>query len=268
MHIKQINDMKIKTIPLKKIDKKDIVGGDMFDLYPNIFICAKKKSGKTTCIFNILKACTDKNTLGVYVFCSTYTKDANWLAIHEMLDKKKVPNKFFSSIFDEKTNNLHELIEAIQDEESEEEKEEEEEMEPPIVIFDDDRVKVTIKKKKPKKISQRYVIIFDDLSSDLKDPNVSHLLKKNRHLKTKIIISSQYILDIAPMSRRQIDIYMLFSGLNEDKLMEVFRNADLNIEFPVFMAMYHKATEDKYAFFYINSSECQYRINFDKEIII
>jgi hypothetical protein len=78
-------------------------------------------------------------------------------------------------------------------------------------------------------MSQRYVIIFDNLSSDLKDPNVSHILKKNRHLKTKIIISSQYILDIAPISRRQIYVNMLFSGLNEDKLMEVFKNADLNV---------------------------------------
>jgi hypothetical protein len=80
--------MKIKTIPLKKIDNKDIVGGDLFHLYPNIFICAKKKSGKTTCIFNILKTCTDKNTLGIYIFCSTYTKDVNWMAIKDMLEKK------------------------------------------------------------------------------------------------------------------------------------------------------------------------------------
>ena len=89
MKVKEINEFVVKPIPVKKLDKNDIVGGELFEeIYSNIFICAKKKSGKSTVIYNIIKKCTDKNTVGVIVFCSTYTKDGNWKAIKEYLDEK------------------------------------------------------------------------------------------------------------------------------------------------------------------------------------
>ena len=45
------------------------------------------------------------------------------------------------------------------------------------------------KKKKCKYKCCEYMIIFDDLSSELKSKSLLNLLKKNRHYKSKLIIS-------------------------------------------------------------------------------
>ena len=265
MKTEKINNFEVKTIPKKAVDKKDILGSDLFDeIYCNVFLCAKKKSGKTNVIYNIVKKCCNKETT-VYVFCPTHEKDVNWVAIKEMLDNKDIPNEFYTSI--KENNNLKELIEKLQKEENVEESSEEEEEEK-ICSFEEDKYKVKIKKKKPKKISNKYLIIFDDISTELQDKNVSQLLKTNRHYKSKVLISSQWVHDIAPMSRRQIDTYILFGGLNNDKLEKVFENADLNIEFDVFLELYKDATKDKYNFFYVDSSNCTYRKNFNIKYIV
>ena len=271
MNVKKINNVEIKPIQVEKVEKKDILGSELFDeIYANIFICAKKKSGKSTVIYNIIKKCCDKRTK-VIVFCSTYLKDANWKEIQTYLEKKEIENEFYLSIYDEKKNVLQELVDTMQTEEEEEEiikAQEEEEQEDRVILINDSEIRVSVKKRKPKKLSQRYMIIFDDLSQDLKDPSVSHLLKKNRHMKSKIIISSQYLNDIPPMSRRQIDVYLIFSGLNLEKLQEIYKNADLDLSFERFIDLYHDATSEKYQFFYVDASNCNYRRCFNYQYII
>lgn len=269
MNIKKINDVEIRPVPLQKLDKKDILGSELFDeIYSNIYLCAKKKSGKTSVIYNIIKRCVDKNS-AVFVFCSTYTKDNNWKAIKQYLDGKGIEIGFFNSIKsdDGKNNNLKNLIERLQLEEESSSDSEDIEEEEKILNFNEHQISVKIRKRKPKKISQKYLIIFDDISSELKDPNISHLLKTNRHYKSKVIISSQWLNDIPPMCRRQIDVYLIFSGINDDKIQELFINADLNIEFPKFVDLYKISTKQKYSFFYVDSSNCKYRINFSQEFI-
>ena len=75
------------------------------------------------------------------------------------------------------------------------------------------------------------------------------------------------MLDLVPQARRQIDYYLIFSGVNDTKLNEPFINADLDIDFETFKNMYQEATKGQYNFFYVNASECEYRKNFDTLII-
>ena len=105
---------------------------------------------------------------------------------------KKIMSEFHQSITE--NDSLKLLLDTLQNEEDEEEvikQQEEEEQEEKIVLMDGDEFRVTIRKKKPKKISQKYLIIFDDISTELTNPHVSQLLKTNRHYKSKVIISSQ-----------------------------------------------------------------------------
>ena len=45
---KKINDIKINPLPIPKIDTDKIKGSELFpEIYSNIFLIAKKKSGKT-----------------------------------------------------------------------------------------------------------------------------------------------------------------------------------------------------------------------------
>jgi ribosome biogenesis GTPase A len=94
----QINKVKVTPIKLPVVAKENILGYDLFpEIYSNIFLCAKKKSGKTSTINHILRKCADKRTT-VIVFCSTYTKDKNWINIKESLEKREIPNEFYMSI--------------------------------------------------------------------------------------------------------------------------------------------------------------------------
>jgi hypothetical protein len=70
------------------------------------------------------------------------------------------------------------------------------------------------------------------------------------------------------MARRQIDVYLIFSGVNQDKLLELFNNSDLNSNFDEFINLYKMATSEKYSFFYVDASNCKYRVNFNREIVV
>lgn len=261
--LKAINDVKVVPINVPKLDEKRIVGSKVFpEIYANIYISAKKMSGKTNAIFTIIKQCCDKNS-NVIVFCSTCNKDTNWIEIKKYLEIHDIPSKFYDSIVDGEANHLKELIE-IMSVEDEPEEEEEIDLEPHLIFADEE---IRIKLKKPKKISQKYLIIFDDISAELKDPNVSVLLKQNRHYKSKVIISSQYVNDIVPQSRRQIQYYLLFGGINDLKLNELYTNMDLPITFIKFCELYKDATKERFNFFYVDTSG-KYRKNFNLAYVI
>jgi hypothetical protein len=136
----------------------------------------------------------------------------------------------------------------------EDDKESDSEEEEDKVILCEDEKEIKIKKRKPKYVAPKYIFIFDDLSSELKDPIISQLVKKHRHFKSKVILSSQYILDIDQQSRRQMDYFILFGGINKDKLNMIYVNADLSISEDEFNKLYHYATTEKYNFLYMNTN--------------
>ena len=56
----------------------------------NIFLCARKKSGKTSALFKIMKECVVNKTI-IIVFCSTASyKDKNWIQIRKYFEKKNM----------------------------------------------------------------------------------------------------------------------------------------------------------------------------------
>eukprot|EP00732_Lithocolla_globosa_P002403 Lithocolla_globosa_v1_NODE_1559_length_2492_cov_7.594984.p1 type:complete len:265 gc:universal NODE_1559_length_2492_cov_7.594984:1488-694(-) len=258
----KINNINVKPIEVQKTPLKNVKGVELFEsLYCNIFLCAKKKSGKTSVIFNILKHCVDKNSK-VIVFCATYLKDDNWIDIEEYLNKKKIPNEFYSSIHE----GLDNTIEEMKNYEDEEEISEDEPP-PRVISFSNDKICVKKRKIKPKYITPRYVLIFDDLSTELRDKRIGELLKIHRHLKSKIILSSQWLNDLLPMSRRQIDYFLIFQGMCEAKLLELYKQADLSISFEKFKSLYKEATHEKYNFFYVDvNDENNFRKNFNQRI--
>ena len=90
--IKKINNEVVKPIIVHgkgfEVDKRPIKGEKLFsELYANIFICAKKFSGKTVVATKIIKDTCDKNTT-VLVFCSTVDKDMNHKKIKQLCKNK------------------------------------------------------------------------------------------------------------------------------------------------------------------------------------
>ena len=118
-----------------------------------------------------------------------------------------------------------------------------------------------------RKISPEYIFIFDDLAHEIRNSKALSLLyKTNRHYKAMTITSSQYAYDLPPMSRKQMDYWLVFGGQNKEKLESIYRDADVSVPYERFEAVYQVATKEKYSFLYIDTRTDTFRKNFNVEI--
>ncbi len=130
--VKTINNVKVKPMKIKTVETLPVLGAELFPTdYCNVFICARKKSGKTVVIQNILKRKVGKNTT-VIIFCSTANLDQNWIAIQKWLKKHNVPHEIFYNIKEGKVEYLKQIVDQLKKEshehklgDSEDEEEEE-----------------------------------------------------------------------------------------------------------------------------------------------
>lgn len=273
IRIKKVNDQVVK--PVKFItgagdDNRPIKGEDLFsEIYSNIFILAKKKSGKTTVLFKVIKECCSKDT-HVIVFSSTVNKDPSHLAIKRMCKLAKIPYTGYTSIIDDseggKINIIEELIRKLQLDAEDDNKSEEDEPKNkhPLIMFEDSpSEEENDHKRKSKYRAPEYMIIIDDLSNELKGPIINRLLKFNRHFKMKVIISTQYVHDLKPEALKQMDYCLVFKGERQDKLEKLHKDIDLALDFDTFLEIYYNATDEKFQFLYIDVRNETYRRNFN-----
>lgn len=263
----KLNNVSVK--PIVDCNPTDITKIKGYKLIPQnywiLFICSKKKSGKTSLINEITKKCTDKRTV-FWIFCSTYKIDASWIEIIKMLENRGCQVNTFDTIQEGKENVLDTILDGLADDN---EKEEEKEEPPPPDKPTFEIFKTSQQKKreyKPKKSAPKNMFIFDDISSQLKNPAVARLLKQHRHSGSSVIISSQYLHDIKPESVLQIDYFFTFRSFSIEKLEYIHKVLDLSIDFEKFWELYKHATEQMYNFLYMNVRTEEMRINFSKKL--
>ena len=271
MKLIQINDIKIKPIKASADNELESKGSAFFEnAYSNIYLCAKKKSGKSTCLYNIVRSCINKYTK-VYIFCSTVHKDPIYKYLISKFKRKGVEYETFTEL-DEDI--LREIISEIKNNVEEDEDSAEDQ---PLIRQETaadilrskmfERIEEAEQREyKPKYLSPEYLFIFDDMGNSLKCRSIDQLLKTNRHFKSRVIISSQYLNDLSIASRMQLDYILLFKGMSFEKLEETYKNLDISISLPEFMEMYTIATNEPYSFFYIDIRNDRFRKNFDTEI--
>jgi len=264
MFVKKINNEVINPISVPKIKASKIKGFELFpEVYSNVFLCARKKSGKTNAINKILYNCVGKNT-HLFFFASTINKDDNLKHIIKTLRKKgNTITKYTSIKNEDKVDILQTILDTLKNENN---NEEEEEVEVKYIEVDEDNDEK--KPRKPRKIAPEIIFVMDDLGGEINIPSINTLLKTNRHYKCKVIISSQYPHDLSPQARRQLDYCILFGGHSEDKLKILFIDLDLDIAFDKFVHLYKDATKEKYNFLYVDVKETKFRKNFNMEYII
>lgn len=264
MKLQKINNVQVRPIVDNEITDKKILGSKLFpEPFCNIFICAKKKSGKTTVIYKILHDCCHKRTR-VFLFASTVHKDATYKKIIAYLEKKDVEVQTFTGLYDDQKQNIvKDILRELGDEEMSCSDSEDEDM--GLHVNFGDEVQTKPRKYRPSKIYPEVIFIFDDLGNTLRDPAIDSLLKVNRHYKSKVIISSQYLNDLSPQARLQLDYVLLFRGLPMEKLLQIYKDTDLAVDFDDFVQMYGKATEARYQFLYVDVRQEKYRVNFNIE---
>lgn len=279
----KLNDIRVKPVipsgnePLPdKIKGYDHIPG----LYANVFICAKKKSGKTNVIFNLLKALTktrgdSKTGSTVYFFVSTIHKDPTYDEIKDMLTKRRVRFEIWTHFIDDSTgdNMISELLKS--DHNPDQPKVDYTIKEVSQLTAGGDRIIRQIKIPKSMQSSQKddivepeKIFVFDDLGSDLRHPAINQLLKTNRHHKAKVIISSQYLTDLQPQAIKQLDFALLFKSFNDEKLQKIYDGLDLGVTFDDFKVMYKYATSESFSFLFIDVRKEVFRKNFSTQISI
>ena len=264
---RQINSHVVNAVPLQDVDLRPVKGKDICaEAFANIFLVAKKRSGKTSVIFKLLKECSGKNTR-IIVFCSTVYKDKNWIGIRSYFEKKGMDIECFTDIYDNGVNNIEAIIEELGTDTAEHEEE--------VPTDPADRLLMLLGNKSPKKekkqkksqcLAPDCVMVFDDSRHQLRDPILQSLLKKNRHYRLKCIISSQWLNDMRPEQRKQIDLWMIFRGMPFKKLEEIAKDADVSMDVKQFWKIYRKATKKQYSFLYIDTSDGHMRQNFNNLI--
>lgn len=103
-----INDIHIAPVVPNggEPDLAKIKGSDFIpSLYANVFICAKKRSGKTNVIHAMIKHLVSPQTK-VFIFASTVYKDKTWRVIRKMLDQEEVEYEAFTSFLDDDGSSL------------------------------------------------------------------------------------------------------------------------------------------------------------------
>lgn len=321
--LKKINDEVV--VPLKVGGSKDmrpVKGEKLFsEVYANIYLCARKKSGKTVVIQKIVKECCGRGTT-VLAFCSTINKDSNWLAIKKWCAKHKIAFEGFPSIKEHKIDFLEKFLHRLEDEAEEDQivpgaESDEDEKRGSIPTYRgagaqslnffggkkaredydsagsdessadegddmfgegrredyeqamaekrlfDKKHRTSMIRRDPYQAPE-YLLIFDDLSHELKLPSLVALLKKNRHYRLKVALSSQYINDLKPESIKQMDFILLFKGQSDDKLAKIIKDADIAIDLPTLKIIYDDATKEDFGFLYIDVRNDAFRKNFDR----
>lgn len=272
MKIKKINDIVVHPIRDANKIQLPVKGKDLLEVcYSNIFCLAKKKSGKTTVIYRLMRQTISRDTK-VFIFCSTVHKDPAYKKLMDWLDSRSIYFESYNDIFEDGENIVENILNEMKKQGSDEAEDEDAKVEQKpkktlnTLMFGGDEEKEK-KKRKNKYVVPDYVFIFDDLGQTLRNPSISQLLKTNRHYKARIIISSQYLHDLQPASMQQLDYMFIFKGQTDEKLMTIHTQIDLSLDIDQFMKMYKIATEKMYNFLYIDIRNEQYRRNFNTQLI-
>jgi hypothetical protein len=252
--------------------KHKILGGKMFDdLYAVIYICSKRKSGKSTLISHIVKHSSNKSTK-ILIFSPTHNKCAVYADIKARLIKKKIYHECFHHFQQDGEDKLDALISMLQDEEEASAKSN-------VTLGKKQAVNIkqlmfpTSSRPKPKPkpkppITPEWLIILDDLGESMRAKSVSRLCQIGRHFKCRIIMSGHNLHHLSPQCLTQIDYAIFFSGVPEEKILKLNEMLDLGYNEQAILMLYHTATEKKYNFLMCDVNKLKFRKNFDKILTI
>lgn len=227
-------------------------GMDVFAArYFNIAILSKKHSGKTTLIWEIIRRSLQKNTI-VLFFTSTWHKDKTYRLMRKALDEKNIQYEGFTHFIDDDGHNLVEefMSENIDDDDDEPD-------DTPALYSKSEALAYGMfglkkRKSRKKKTKPEYIIVFDDLSRDIRHKSIEKLIKKNRHYRAKIIMSSQAIVDITPGMFVNLEYLIIFKSFSDDTLLNLYKRSHMWIPYEDFLSFYKDAVSEPYGFLLVD----------------
>lgn len=216
------------------------------DAFPNIVMCAKKKSGKTTAaIYLIMKHfMTSKTQLNIFSG-DIATDEDNKKAFEKFKEDHPEKISFFKNFVDKDGNDM--LSTKISESDENFTQENKHKFEYPRSIF-----------------------YFDDLTAEeLRDPTLDHLFKTNRHHGILNILCCHNMKHISPTCRGSTNILIVFRALSNDQLDDIYRWASPNMDKKTFIRVYKTATSKPKSFLFMNLDDKEdIRMNIDQKISV
>jgi hypothetical protein len=271
---KTLNNIVIKPlVNTNNLDESKIKGGKYIpEVTPVVYICSRRKSGKTSVFAEINRKTTDKKTT-FWLFVPTARVDPSWVQIIQILRDRGNTVNVFDSFMEGKTNILDEIITDLSSPEVEEDKpsvtmtlQSVGTIHPKIVYPGSDEKEKRKYEYKPKKEAPLHCFCVDDNAGELKNTALLSLCKKNRHLKCSVYISSQYCNDLLPQTLKQVSFTILFRSHTREKLEHIHKMLDLSIDLEKFFDIYDYATSEAFNFLFIDMKNQTFRKNFSKEL--
>jgi hypothetical protein len=117
--LQKINDVKVKPIKIKNPLNKPAKGDDMFpNPFGNIIIVARKNSGKSNLIANIIKNCAEPGETSVICMSTTVNKDPIWHTMKLWCKQRNIPFEGVTELTTldgnhKKTNFLTEFMKTV-----------------------------------------------------------------------------------------------------------------------------------------------------------
>lgn len=267
---KKVNDYAISVPKIEESDK-EWKGMDCLDIqYFVMAILGKRRSGKSTLIYSILKYFATTKTVVIF-FCPTFAKDPTYKSIRMFLQKKGITYTDFQSIENEGVNNVSLLMKTFEEktEDTDEEKliEDEEKKTDKQNKKSGCKFKESPTKENKKKVKQpEFIIIFDDISQEIKNKAVNTLCKNSRHYKAKVILASQSITDIHPHTYAQLDYCAVFKNFNNEQIKQIYERIQPDISIEEFQTLYTAITNEKdkkghSSFMFVDRANTQIREN-------
>lgn len=98
---------------------------------------------------------------------------------------------------------------------------------------------------------------------ELKDKSVQHCMKLNRHLRARVILSTQHLIHVAKSAWEQVFLIILLKGISEDYIRKLPGRIAAEISPDQLQAMYESATEEDRHFLSIYPREREDRFRYD-----
>lgn len=295
----RINQIAIKPVICHKNENaKTVRAHDYYSTpYANVCLLARKASGKSTVIYRALEQCVAKDT-NVFIFSPTVHIDATYKKMMAMLKKKKcnvIAREHFNL---DGVDHIEQILNMFGETDSETQSQEDTTFSPPLLAFPGDpnyrvtnirhngdctlvRRKPDSKKsgatkgkgKKKKLITPEHIFVFDDLSADMRCRQISKLLTKNRHFKTKVFIACHSVNNLEKMGLSCIDYFHVFPNVSKEKIDELKEKVNITFKHDSrkdskLQKLYDYATAKPYNFLYIDRVNNEFRKNFDEKIVV
>lgn len=290
-----------KVKPIPGLVKKSVIASHLFgNANPNVGLIAKKETGKTTVLYNVLEEVLTDDSIVIF-FVSTIKRDKSYEMICRRLRERGIKYIIETSFKDEEGNDqlkmlskyLNSLGADIWRELDDFNQEDSEDEDPEAVLSQYQDLKIrrrgvkrayasahlytagcemTEEPEEEKKLN--VVIIIDDMSAELKTSrSIEGFLKANRHVDSKIFISTQNVSDMPGSALNSLDYVLAFAGIPEDpknnELLKLYSKLSLSVPYNEFRDLYMYATapekpgKKSHSFLYIDIRHNLFRKNFD-----